>query len=380
MTVIKAEWLTSKPAQRVCLLLTSAGHQAFFVGGCVRNALLDAPVSDLDIATDALPTTVMELAKSAGIKAIPTGIDHGTVTLIVDDTPFEVTTFRNDIATDGRRAVVAFSDNVIDDARRRDFTMNALYCDPDGQVLDPLNGLPDLQTRRVRFIEDADRRIQEDYLRILRFFRFHAWYGNADDGIDRDGLAACAGNVDGIDGLSAERIGQEMLKLLAAPDPAPSLASMSACGALLRVLPGAGSDTLTVLVHVEHAAGLAPDPMRRLAVLGGQDVANRLRLSNAQAARLETLTTAQARAGVLGYEFGADLAIDILAVRAASFGNEILPADIAEAHHGARQMFPLTAADLMPKLEGKALGEALKSAKTRWLESDFTLTKDDLLA
>ena len=175
MTVkITADWLSSDAAQTVCRMLTDAGYQAWFVGGCVRNALIDAPVSDLDLSTNARPDTVVELAKAAGLKAIPTGIDHGTITVVAGGEPFEITTFRKDVATDGRRATVAFADDMESDARRRDFTMNALYADQDGIVADPLNGLPDLQARRVRFIENPDQRIKEDYLRILRFFRFHA--------------------------------------------------------------------------------------------------------------------------------------------------------------------------------------------------------------
>ncbi|MCK4711369.1 MAG: CCA tRNA nucleotidyltransferase, partial [Marinosulfonomonas sp.] len=175
MTQITADWISNPNTQKVCEMLTDAGFECFFVGGCVRNALLGAPVNDIDISTNALPDRVMELAKAAGLKAVPTGIDHGTVTVIADGTPFEITTYRRDVETDGRRAVVAFSDTIMDDAHRRDFTMNALYADADGVIIDPLNGMPDLLARRIRFIEDADLRIKEDYLRILRFFRFHAW-------------------------------------------------------------------------------------------------------------------------------------------------------------------------------------------------------------
>ncbi|MEN9010800.1 MAG: CCA tRNA nucleotidyltransferase, partial [Yoonia sp.] len=164
MTQLDASWLNG-PARAVCEMLERAGHQAWFVGGCVRNALIDAPVSDFDLSTDALPDVVMSLAKDAGLKAIPTGIDHGTITVVSDGILVEVTTFRRDIATDGRRAVVAFADNMRDDALRRDFTMNALYCDMRGHVADPLNGLPDLTARRVVFIEDPATRIKEDYLR-----------------------------------------------------------------------------------------------------------------------------------------------------------------------------------------------------------------------
>jgi len=179
MTRIDEAWLTEPATQQVCRALTEGGAQALFVGGCVRNALLGAPVSDIDITTDAHPERVMALAAAAGIKAVPTGIAHGTVTLVANSIPHEVTTFRRDVETDGRRAVVAFSDSIHEDAARRDFTMNALYARPDGTVLDPLDGLPDLQARRVRFIGDATDRIREDYLRSLRYFRFHAWYGDA---------------------------------------------------------------------------------------------------------------------------------------------------------------------------------------------------------
>ena len=378
MTRIDAPWLADAAAQRVCGMLTDAGHQAWFVGGCVRNALLEEPVSDLDITTDALPDRVMALARATGLKPVPTGIDHGTVTVVVDGDPFEVTTFRKDVETDGRRAVVAFADTMEDDARRRDFTMNALYADRKGQVADPLGGLPDLMARRVRFIEDADRRIKEDYLRILRFFRFHAWYGRG--GIDADGLSACAINSPGIESLSRERVGQEMLKLLAARDPAPALAAMQVSGVLHRVLPGADAAPVAVLVHFEGEAQVTPDPIRRLAALGGQEVVDGLRLSNVHAGQLEKLKTTEGSPAKLGYLMGADTARDRLLVLSAVMGQPLSPIDVAAARRGAAQVFPLKAADLMDRYQGPALGKALKEAEKLWLESDFTLTKDDLLA
>lgn len=377
MTQVQAEWLNAKSSQTVCGLLTDAGHQAFFVGGCVRNALLGVGVSDIDIATDAHPDRVMALSKSKGIKAIPTGIDHGTITLILEGQPFEVTTFRRDMKTDGRHAVVAFSDNIEDDARRRDFTMNALYADAQGQVRDPVGGMPDLAARRLRFIDDPGERIREDYLRILRFFRFHAWYGDPTEGIDADGLAACAEGADGIDGLSKERVGAEMAKLLAAPDPAPSVAAMGQAGILMRVLPGADAHGLAVLVHHEGDLGLKPDPMRRLAVLGGQDVDRNLRLSKAQSRRLEMYRT-DVSVGALGYLFDDDGAA-VLAVRQAQIGAEIDPKQLELARLGVGKTLPINAGDLMPRLTGAALGAALDDARARWIASGYTLTKDDLL-
>lgn len=307
MKQISAPWVSDPATQTVCAALTTGGAQAFFVGGCVRNALLGAPVSDIDIATDAHPERVIELARSAGLKAIPTGLDHGTITVVCDHTPHEVTTFRRDVETDGRRAVVAFSDRVEEDAARRDFTMNAIYARPDGTVLDPLSGLPDLQARRVRFIGTAENRIREDYLRSLRYFRFHAWYGDADAGFDPDALAAIASNLDGLLSLSRERVGAELLKLLGASDPAPSVAAMRSTGVLAHLLPGADDRALAPLIAIEQAAAAEPDPVRRLAAIASPEDAATLRLSRSQLQRLTRMRQeAQASTTVaeLGYRYG----------------------------------------------------------------------------
>ena len=375
MTRVTGAWLTDPAAQQVCRVLTDAGHQAWFVGGCVRNALLGAPVADLDLTTDARPDVVIQLATAAGLKVIPTGIDHGTVTVIVKNTPFEVTTFRRDVATDGRRAVVAFANTMVEDARRRDFTMNALYAGPDGVVVDPLGGLPDLFARRVRFIEDADQRIREDYLRILRFFRFHAWYGA--DGLDANALAACAANIDGLASLSRERVTAELFKLLAAPDPAPAVASMAAAGVLAQILPGADAAPLAVLVHIEGAASLPPSPVRRLGALGGYP-ARALRLSRRDALALEHMRS-DLPLPELAYRHGAEAAINQAVITAAVLGHEIDTNIKKSAQFVASQTFPMQAADLMPDLQGPALGRAMKEAEAAWIASGFTLTKTELL-
>ncbi len=381
---IEADWLAGAPARAVTRMLEEAGHQAWFVGGCVRNALLGAPVSDLDLTTDARPERVMELARAAGLKPVPTGIDHGTVTVVAGGTPIEVTTFRRDVETDGRRATIAYSDDIAEDAARRDFTMNALYADARGEVVDPLGtGLADLAAHRLRFIGEAEARICEDYLRILRFFRFHAWYGAPEGGIDADGLAACAGLAEGIEGLSRERVGAEMLKLMAAPDPAPAVASMAMSGVLMRVLPGGASDPLSVLVHVEEEAGLAPDPIRRLALVGGEEVAACLRLSRAQEAGLQALRDAMGSgwgSGELGYRLGAGRGLDVLALNAALSGREIDPVSRETMEVGARASLPVKAADLMPRITGPVLGEALREIEARWIASGFALGRDALLS
>ena len=378
---VSGDWIDTPATQAVCHAIEGAGHQALFVGGCVRNALLDRPVSDIDIATDADPHTVSDIAERAGFKVAPTGIDHGTVTVIAQGIPHEVTTFRQDIETDGRRAVVAYSPHIEDDAARRDFTMNALYARRDGTVIDPLGGLPDLLARRLRFVGDADARIREDYLRILRFFRFHAIYGDPEGGIDAEGLAACARHAPAISGLSAERIGAEMRKLLAAEDPAPSVAAMERAGVLAQVLPGGDARFLAVLVHLE--GGLPPRWLRRLAVLGGEDVTDRWRLSRAESRDLGHIRDAlgaMSTPAVLGYRLGATLAADTVLARAALFGTALPDDWTAEIARGASTAFPVKPADLMPALQGAALGTRLKELEARWLQSDLRLPREALLS
>lgn len=380
---LEADYLKDPAALAVITMLEKAGHQALFVGGCVRNPLLGAPVSDIDIATDARPVRVMALATMAGLPNIATGIDHGTITVLSDGEPYEVTTFRHDIETDGRRAVVRFADTLEGDAHRRDFTMNALYARADGTVLDPVGGMPDLEARRFRFIDDPAQRIREDYLRILRFFRFHAWYGDPDTGLDPDGLAACAELAEGIDQLSRERVGHEMTKLLGAPDPAPSLAAMAQAGVLARALPGADTEKMALLVHLEGLAGIAPSSSRRMALLGGEDVQNKLRLS-----RDTTRAVAQLREGVeamsglaeLAWRHGAEVARDVALIRGALFETD-LPGDLEDQiADGIGAEFPIKAADLMPAFEGAALGDELKRLETLWIASNFTMTREALLA
>lgn len=362
-------------------MLTRGGYAAWFVGGCVRNALMGRPVSDIDVTTDARPDAVLDLAQGAGLRAIPTGIDHGTITVICDGTPFEITTFRRDVETDGRHARVTFSDSIEEDAARRDFTMNALYAAPDGRVVDPIGGLADLEARKVRFIGNPDRRIEEDYLRILRFFRFHAIYGDPGGGLDPEGFAACAAHVEGIARLSRERIGAEMMKLSAAPDPAPALASMQVCGVLRQVLPGAVADPVAILVHLEGQR--PPDPIRRLAALGGEDVAERLRLSRADARRLAVLRDAALgdwAPAELGYRLGAADGEDAALVRAALTGGACPPVVLDALRDGAGRRFPVTAHDLMPEHEGPAIGRRLRRLEDLWIASGFRLTREALLS
>ena len=286
-------WMAAEPTRAVIRALTAAGDEARFVGGCVRDAVLGRAVHDVDIATPVPPGRVVRLLEAAGLRALPTGLDHGTVTAVTGGRHFEITTLRRDVETDGRHAKVAFTDDWAADAARRDFTINALYCDPDGTLFDPVGGLADLRRGRVRFVGDPDRRIAEDGLRILRFFRFYAHYGRPP--IDGAGLAACRDRAGMLDRLSGERVRDELLRLLAAPEPGPVAALMAEAGVLARVLPEAGDERrLAALAAIEAELG-ERDPLRRLAALlatdgpGAARSAARLRLANRDRDRLVAL-------------------------------------------------------------------------------------------
>ena len=286
-----AAWLNAGPLVALLGVLDRDGEEARAVGGAVRNALMGLPVAEIDVATTAVPEEVVRRVRAAGFKPVPTGIEHGTITVVIDKAPFEVTTLRQDVETYGRHAKVAFGRDWKTDAERRDFTINALSAARDGTVYDYVGGLDDLKARRVRFIGDANRRIEEDYLRILRFFRFHAAYASGHP--DAEGLAACIAGRDGLEQLSRERVRMEMLKLLAAPRATPTLAAMAECGLLLRVLGGVPYlAAFENMAKVEAAIGSAPDAVQRLGALGvmvAEDAARlwqKLRLTNAEHERL----------------------------------------------------------------------------------------------
>ena len=325
-----APWLRSGPAARVLALLNGDGEEARVVGGAVRNALLNIPLGDIDIATTALPDEVVRRAKAAGIKCVPTGIDHGTVTLVIDAQPFEVTTLREDTETFGRKARVVFGRDWVRDAERRDFTINGLSVDAGGIVHDHVGGLADIEARRVRFIGDAGQRIAEDYLRILRYFRFQARFGGTRDG---EAEAACADLAAGLKSLSRERIGWELRNLLGLPDPAPTVTRMRELDVLQVVLPEAGRrevDKLAELIAAERTARMPPDAIRRMAALlpavppVAETVAARLRLSRSERQRLACAAARDMRDGenprALAYAVGIGCAVDRLLLTGADPG------------------------------------------------------------
>lgn len=385
-----APWLQSGPAARVLTLLNGGGEEARVVGGAVRNALLKVPIGDLDIATTSKPDEVVRRARAAGIKSVPTGIGHGTVTLVVEGHPFEVTTLREDTETDGRRAKVAFGRDWVRDAERRDFTINGLSVDAAGVVHDHVGGLDDIAARRVRFIGDPHQRIAEDYLRILRFFRIHAWYGAGDP--DRAGYLACIAGRGGITGLSAERIRVEMLKLVVAEGAVAAIMAMADGGLLLPICGGVCyTGPFAAMIEAERALGLEPGAIRRfgaLAVAVTEDakrLGGRLRLTNAETKALDSMGHRwwrlagmdEARARRLLYRLGEQPYRDRLLL-AWSRGDAASPhwRELATLpQRWTAPKFPLKAADFVARgiAEGPALGHALALAEDAWLAADFPL-------
>ncbi|SFP88951.1 CCA tRNA nucleotidyltransferase [Sphingomonas rubra] len=371
MTLPEAAWRRREGLAELIAALTVEGDDARFVGGCVRDTLLGVPVSDVDVATRHRPETVMALLRDAGIKAVPTGIAHGTVTAVIGGEPVEVTTLRRDVETNGRHAVVAFTDDWREDAGRRDFTMNALYADPtSGAVFDYFGGLGDLAARRVRFIGSPLARIGEDHLRILRFFRFHARFG---DEVDDEGLTACQARANDLMALSRERIAAELLKLLVARDAVSVMTLMVKRGILTAVLPeidAAGAERLQLLAAREAAAGVAPEAIRRLAALlpvgEAEAVGARLKLSNAQRRRLAAATDGGGDEGplALAYRVGRESAVDRLLLAGE---------DPAPALNWTPPRLPLSGGALVARGldKGPAVAAALKAVETRWIAEGF---------
>ena len=373
-----------------------------FVGGCVRNALLGEPVKDIDIATQLTPDETIAAAKAAGLKAVPTGKAHGTITVICNRRPFEVTTLRRDVSTDGRRAVVTFTQDWAEDARRRDFRLNALYADAGGAIMDPTGGLKDVENRRFVFVGNPESRIREDYLRILRLFRFEAWYGGGDP--DPDGLAAATKLKDGLHKLSAERIWAELKKLLAARDPRRVIGHMAEAGILDLILGVNGSlRVLGGIVDQDIQYGLAPDSLLRFAALadGGPErirtMAAKLKMSNAETRRLQGAVDPSAREDVT--EAFSDMAAAeraIMALGAQAFEDQARlqaagevappPRDWTLLAKFAREWeqpeFPVSGGDLilLGYEPGPMLGDALDELKAHWIAERFEPTKDELIA
>ncbi|WP_408590453.1 CCA tRNA nucleotidyltransferase [Novosphingobium sp.] len=368
-----APWTRRDDLAALVVALDPAGAGTCrWVGGAVRDTLLGQPVKDIDMATQSLPEQTLAALKAAGIKAVPTGIAHGTVTAVLAEGPVEITTLRRDVETDGRHATVAFATDWQEDAARRDFTINALYADPRTlAVSDWFGGLDDLRSRTVRFIGDAEQRIREDYLRILRYFRFQARFGGYP--ADAPAEAACAALAAGMKGLSRERIAAELLNLLGLPDPAPTVRRMVELGILAQVLPEADASALAPLIATEQAQSVAPDALRRFAALLPADpplveqVAARLRLSTAQRKHLAAVAQrsgSDADARALAYHIGRDEAVDRLL---------ILGQSIAPLQDWSIPRLPLKGGQIVARgiSAGPEVARILRAVESRWVAEGF---------
>jgi poly(A) polymerase len=386
----RADWLNEADTRAV---MAALGAGARFVGGAVRNTLMGEPVSDIDIACVETPEKAKLMLEAKGIKVVPTGIEHGTITAVMPTRHYEITTLRVDVATDGRHADVAFTGDWLEDAKRRDFTVNALYADADGTLHDPLGmGVADLEARRVRFIGDADKRIAEDYLRILRFFRFHARYGKGE--MDAAGLKACADARDGLKQLSGERVSVELLKILGADNVVPALRQMAAVGILSIVLPEASRlERFENLVEVEVNQLFTSDALLRLASLldldkaGVEALAARLRLSNKDRARITAMLTDQTK--IVAYLSIREVRKALYLIGVECFKDRVMlgwaadrkghntfqwRAMLAMADSWQKPAFPLTGQMIKTAgvPEGPEIGRVAREVEEWWIDADFT--------
>jgi len=385
-------FLAQPPLARLLKALDGDGEETRVVGGAVRNLLLGEPASDVDLATTALPEETIRRGRAAGFKAVPTGIEHGTVTLVADGTSFEVTTLRRDVETDGRRAKVVFGRDFVVDALRRDFTINALGLGRDGRLHDYCGGLGDLAQRRVRFIGDAAARIREDYLRILRFFRFHARYGVGEP--DGEGLNACIAGREGLAGLSRERVRAELLKLLVAPRVAATIGAMAGAGLLMPVIGGVAYLSRFAAMTDDDDAGVYPAfRLAALAVAVSEDalrLRERLRLSNEEFDRIDRIAQALERLGggeemsvsrarLAAVGTGADATVAALALLHASAGEQARRARHIIAEIERTPAFLLTGADVIALgvSAGPRIGAALALTRTLWIEAGCVPAKND---
>ena len=389
-SIRRAPWFSETATRCVMAALEAACPSgARFVGGCVRNTLLDEPVTDIDIATQLEPDETIAALEAAGIRAIPTGYEHGTITAIANSEPFEITTLRRDVETDGRRAVVAFTKDWAEDAARRDFRMNALYADMQGDVHDPTGGgLEDLEARKIIFIGEPDMRLREDYLRNLRFFRFSAWYAGD---IDPDGLAACARLKDGLQQIAAERIWKEFLRLMEAPSPYAAVEAMAGAGVLAQILPETnGIEHLKGAARIEAGAGLKLSGFERFLCFLQPDrvtvkaVASRLRMSRLEQDRLVEFAknAGKLSADLTGHDLKAVLytmgrmtARDAIIWRWAGDQDGRWASILETAESWERPVFPVTGGDLIKQgvQPGPAMGEHLRELEARWIANGFSM-------
>ena len=379
----ETKWLRNPSAQKLSKLYKSFGYQVLFVGGCVRNTILKMPVTDIDLATDAQPEEIIKIAKENNIRFVPTGLAHGTITLIIDNKNYQITTFRTDFDHDGRYAKVEFTESLLLDASRRDLTINALYCNHVGEVIDPLNGLDDIKKQKIKFIGNQNERIKEDNLRILRFFRFQAIYGNKNLEIDSIALEACHNHKSKLAALSKERITSELRKILSAPNPLEVIIKMNETGVLNELFQNVSIDSLEAYLKTEEKFKININWLGRLLSLQVTQEEESLKLTRCEFKFLkQTKSAIENQIHVLEFSYYNGVENGKIYSILQNFRHNIILSKnlLNQINSLATKKFPITAKDLMPEIRGKKLGEALRSLEDRWIKSNFTLSKKDLLA
>ena len=379
----ETKWLRNPSAQKLSKLYKSFGYQVLFVGGCVRNTILKMPVTDIDLATDAQPEEIIKIAKENNIRFVPTGLAHGTITLIIDNKNYQITTFRTDFDHDGRYAKVEFTESLLLDASRRDLTINALYCNHVGEVIDPLNGLDDIKKQKIKFIGNPNERIKEDNLRILRFFRFQAIYGNKNLEIDSIALEACHNHKSKLAALSKERITSELRKILSAPNPLEVIIKMNETGVLNELFQKVSIDSLEAYLKTEEKFKININWLGRLLSLQVTQEEESLKLTRCEFKFLkQTKSAIENQIHVLEFSYYNGVENGKIYSILQNFRHNIILSKnlLNQINSLATKKFPITAKDLMPEIRGKKLGEALRSLEDRWIKSNFTRSKKDLLA
>ena len=379
----ETKWLRNPSAQKLSKLYKNFGYQVLFVGGCVRNTILKMPVTDIDLATDAQPEEIIKIAKENNIRFVPTGLAHGTITLIIDNKNYQITTFRTDFDHDGRYAKVEFTESLLLDASRRDLTINALYCNHVGEVIDPLNGLDDIKKQKIKFIGNPNERIKEDNLRILRFFRFQAIYGNKNLEIDSIALEACHNHKSKLAALSKERITSELRKILSAPNPLEVIIKMNETGVLNELFQNVSIDSLEAYLKTEEKFKININWLGRLLSLQVTQEEESLKLTRCEFKFLkQTKSAIENQIHVLEFSYYNGVENGKIYSILQNFRHNIILSKnlLNQINSLATKKFPITAKDLMPEISGKKLGEALRSLEDRWIKSNFTLSKKELLA
>ena len=371
---INSEWIKNKSLQNILKVLKKANYNAYLVGGCIRNSILGFPVNDIDISTDAKPEETLNLFNIGSFKATPTGFSHGTVTVISEGIPYQITTMRSDQNTDGRHADVSFCDNITKDAERRDFTVNALYADATGKIIDPLGGLQDFRPLKIKFIGNANHRIQEDYLRILRFFRFHAQFSELVDEFEQNALDAIKNNQNGLKRLSKERVWNEFQKILLSKNPSCVVLEMSKIGILKEVSVDQDTKNIKNLVSIEEKMGIKPEAIRRLVALARNTETTFFNLSRREAKKfslLKSLLKKNFEPAELVYQFNKEIAQSVLAVHTFNQGLKLKQSDIAKIEKAYLHPCPVSGAHLSKYLSGEEIAIKLKEAQRIWIKSNF---------